>query len=425
MPTEAAERPHPTLASPSWRAALILGLYGYQGLVAGFAVTALPNAFAAMGASAEEVGAHLALVGLPWIAQPLWGPVVDRFGGFRMGRRRAWVAGAFLLCLASLSLLLLVGDLTRERIPLISAILLLHSAFAALMDTATDGMIMDDVPPDALGRATALTRGGFVTGTAAGAALLSYALPALGLGGTAAILLALGAVLALLPLTVRERAGDALLSLRRDAAREAARLPALLRELGRELARPANLALLLFCAAQDFAGALFRVPLAVELVARGWTAEGLSSAQGGIGFAAGTAGALLVGWWADRAGASLPLALLLGAAAGAHLLAAPLMAASGDWVTAAGPAALALSTVTSALSFVALAPAVMRASRGPVAATRFALYMAALNLGDVLGSAAAGSVVGAVGLPMTAAVSGVILAAGAALAPRVVRWAGG
>jgi PAT family beta-lactamase induction signal transducer AmpG len=86
---------------------------------------------------------------------------------------------------------------------------------------------------------------------------------------------------------------------------------------------------------------------------------------------------------------------------------------------------LALSGVTSALSFVALAPAVMMVSRGPVAASRFTLYMAALNLGDVSGSALAGPLVGVIGLGGSALVAGLLLAGLGALAAPMLRLGNG
>lgn len=410
----------PLIALPRWRYATVFALYAYQGLVAGFGTIAVPNFHAAAGASTEAIGAHIATVGLPWILQPLWGPLVDRYGGFAMGRRRSWVLAAFLGTLLALSVLLLLDG---APLPAISAVFLAHSAAAALMDTATDGMIMDDVPADRLGLTNAVTRAGFTTGMLLGASGLAWLLPPFGLGATTGILLGAALLIGVIPLTVRERAGDAFLSLRRDRTREAGTLPALLRELGREVARPANLLLFAFCIAQEAAGTLLQVPLGVHLIqAGGWSAESLSSVQGVVIVLGGTIGTLLAGLWTDRAGSARTLAVLIALSAASNLLAAPLLAWSDAGVAAfVGPAALTLANLTSALSYVALAPAVMQASRGPVAATRFALYMAALNLGGVLGSAVSGPVAGTLGLPLTALVSGLMLAAAAAAAPRMVR----
>lgn len=75
------------LGSSGWRFALFTVLYLYQGLVAGFALTALANHFAAAGVSTAEIGRHVAIVGLPWVLQPLlWGPVIDRATPIAWGR---------------------------------------------------------------------------------------------------------------------------------------------------------------------------------------------------------------------------------------------------------------------------------------------------------------------------------------------------
>ena len=377
--------------------------------MAGFALTALPNQVAGLGASTAELGAYAAAIGLPWVLQPLWGPVVDRFGGMRMGRRRFWVLAALAGSLIALSCLLWLGDARPGGLSAIAAVFMAHSLFAALMDTAIDAMIIDHSREDQLGAATACTRAGFVTGLAAGAGIFAFLLPAVGLARCGAILLGLGALAAILPLMVRESAGDARFSLRHGPHAASVRLVSLLAELARSVATPASLALLLFCVMQDFFGALFRLPLGVHLIQKsGWAAESLSTAQAAVGLASGTVGAWLVGRWTDRVGPARSLTWLLGAAALAHLLAGVLVELGGAW---AGPLAMSLPSITSALCFVALAPAVMRASRGAVAASRFALYMAALNLGDVLGSGSAGFVM-QTGLGPGLAILGMVAAAG-------------
>ncbi|WP_458096379.1 MFS transporter [Roseomonas sp. WA12] len=400
----------PLIAQAGWRYALIFALYAQQGLVAGFALTAVPNHFAALGASAQAIGAHVAMVGLPWILQPLWGPVVDRFGGFAMGRRRAWVVGALVASLLTLARLLLVEDGGLAVLPAISAVFLVQSAFAALTDTATDGMIIDHTPAAQLGKANALTRMGFVGGGAIGAALFAWMLPALGLHASTLVLIGTGTAVLGLQLLVREGAGDAVLSLRRSAARLAAQagFPELLRHLFDGLRGGGTLLLLGFCFATDFASALFRLPLGVELIqGRGWEAEELSQLQALMGLGTGTVGALLIGWWTDRAGPGTALGVLLGLCGTAYIASgAVLMVPDPGWAAVAGPIALGLSTVLPALLFVALAPAVMRASLGPSAATRFALFMATLNMGDVSGSALAGDAAALLGLPAIGLLAG-------------------
>ncbi|TCZ64952.1 MFS transporter [Roseicella aquatilis] len=410
----------PGIAAPGWRYALAFAVYGYQGLVAGFALTALPNHYAAHGAPIAEIGWYTALLGLPWMVQPLWGPMVDRLGDFRMGRRRFWVVLAMAGALASLGLLLLLAGMAEPApLPLIGQVMLVHGACASLLDTALDAMMIDRVPVAKLGRVNACTRAGFVSGTALGAILFAWLLPQSGLGTAAAVLLALGAGAAALPLLVRESGEDAWLSLRRrDRAPGAARpaghaalLLAALRERG-------SLALIAYCVAQEFAGAMVGLRLSVAMVqGGGWTAPALSQLQGAATFVAGTAGALSVGWWADRAGPRRVLAILLGLCAAAHLAMAAVLHGTGGEAGGAGAAALVvLNTGLPALSFVALAPAVMDVSRGSAAATRFALFMAALNSGGVLGAMVAGRLGTAVSLPVIALAAGAIFAACAVLA---------
>ncbi|MFC7690173.1 MFS transporter [Paeniroseomonas aquatica] len=203
--------------NPSGRRLLILSLYGYQGLVAGFGLTALPNHFAEAGATVGAIGGYMALVGLPWALQPFWGPLVDRFGRFRMGRRRFWVVMALAGALASLACLPLAGDGPAALVRL-GPLLLLHSGFAALLDTAVDAMIIDRVPVERLGQATALTRVGFVTGTATGAVLFAWMIPAHGLAAAALLLMLLGTCALGVALLVREAEGDRMLSLQRHMA---------------------------------------------------------------------------------------------------------------------------------------------------------------------------------------------------------------
>lgn len=401
-----------------WSLPFVFCLYAYQGLVAGFALTALPNHHAGLGAPASEVAWHAVLVGLPWVLQPAWGPLVDRFGDFRMGRRRFWAVAAFAGSLAALLFLFAVADAPGE-LGRTSPVLAAHSAFACLLDTAVDGMIIDRVPPAKLGRANASTRAGFVSGIAVGAAVFASVLPAHGLHAAAALLAGAGALVAVPLLLVREDAADARFSLTRRPAREAAARPerrALLRRFLAPMLRRQALVLVAFCIAVEGAVAAVQLRTGLELIQkRGWDAEALSRLQAALGLLSGTLGAFAVGWWSDRLGALRGLTAVLLFSAAAYAAVAALLA--GGWAHAA-PLAAGLASALPVLIFVALAPAVMRASRGPGAATRFALFMAALNLGGVGGSAVAGAV--GTGLPLWAPVlpAGCVFACCAALARR-------
>ncbi|WP_407521568.1 MFS transporter [Methylobacterium oryzisoli] len=410
----------PTLARPAWRYAAFLAAYAYQGLVAGFSLTALANHYAGLGMSAGEVGQHFALAGLPWAVQPLlWGPLLDRAGPSRLGRRRAWLIAGLLGAQAALALLLLIPD--ERSLGLVGAVFCLHSAFAALMDTAADRLILDHVPTAELGRTSACSRAGFVLGTAAGTLLFSWSLGTLGFPASVRILLAASGLAGLLAVAVREAPGDALiLPSRRVSGGPGRRRPLgrFLRRLLAAMRRPQSLRLLALCFAIDFTLALFEVRLGVALVQEiGWESGALSRAQAGLGLLAGTLGALAVGFWADRAGPVPALrGLLLACAASFGGIALLIAAGRAD---AAGAAILALASLAPALLVVALVPALMGASRGSgSAATQFELYMAVLNLGSVSGAAAAGAAGPLIGLAGTATLAAATFAAGTLLAAR-------
>ena len=412
------DRPfRPSLADRRWRYATFCAIYLYQGLVAGFSLTALANYYAGQGVSATEVGLHFALAGLPWTIQPiLWGPLVDRAGP---GRRRVWAVAAILGSHCALGGLLLVPD--ARSLGLVGLVLFLHSLFAALLDTACDRMIMDHVPIGELGRTSAGTRIGFVAGTSAGAAVFAWTLPAWGFADSVRLLTGLAVGATILPLLVRERPGDPLFPMTRRADMRSRRPRPFRRFLQRlllGLRRPEALRLLLLCFGIDFVLALFEVRFAVDLVqGQGWDPVFLSRLQAGFALAAGTVGALAIGIWSDRAGPLPALNALFVASGLGFGLASVVVGAGGIGV--AGPVVLGLTSVLPSLLIVALVPALMRATRDrPGAATQFEVYMATMNLGSVLGAAASGVSVCVMPLAVIGLLVALAFAAGAALARR-------
>lgn len=379
----------PSLQSRRLRYGVFFATYLYQGLIAGFSLTALANHLAGRGVSAAEVGVHFALAGLPWTVQPiLWGPLIDRAGDSGMGRRRPFAFAAILGCHATLAVLL---SLDADRIGLIGLVFLGHSLFASLLDTACDRMIMDHVPAGELGRVSACTRAGFVVGTGLSAAVFAWMLGAHGFLISVRWLLAAGVLASLPMLLAREAPGDALVSLaRRGPAMRRLPFRRFLKRLTLALRRPRALRLLALCFGLDAALGLFELPFSVDLLqGQGWDPAALSRVQAGLALVSGTAGAVAIGLWSDRAGPVRPLRALLLASAATFALAAGLIAAG--LAASAGPLILALTDTLPGLLIVALMPALLQASRGRAgAATQFEVYMAAMNLGSVSGTAVAG-----------------------------------
>ncbi|KQT47705.1 hypothetical protein ASG52_10545 [Methylobacterium sp. Leaf456] len=387
----------PSLLTRRGRIGLFTGLYLYQGTVAGFATLALANHLAANGHGAGAVGSLLALIGLPWVLQPLlWGPLLDRAAPHPMGAHRVWLVRGLFGGQIALCLLPLLGAWPDPTA--LGTVLLLHSLCASLADTATDRMIVANVPEGELGRVSACTRAGFVTGSALGAALFGWLLPEFGIPVAAVLLLALTTALVLATALVRERPSDALLRVGPPPRLMVSEAPRALAAHGRGVVQVfaafrhrEALLLLALCFGIDFALALFQVPFAVAMVRdHGWEAGALSQLQALLAFLGGTLGAGLVGFAVDRIGPSPALRRLCLACAAAFAVIALLVV--GGFEARGGPLILGLASVVPALLYVALQPTVVLASRTQgVSATQFQIFMAAMNLGDVAGASLAGA----------------------------------
>ncbi len=150
-------------------------LYAMQGVPAGFALTGLANYLAGHGVSAVFIGSFDALIGLPWIFQFIWGPLVDRYQYSRMGHRKHWLLFSQIAVLLTLSLLLFVTDAVKQ-VGLVMIVFTIHSFFASIQDTSVDATAISIVPAEQQGRVNAFMRSGWLAGIAIGAAILSTVL---------------------------------------------------------------------------------------------------------------------------------------------------------------------------------------------------------------------------------------------------------
>lgn len=150
-------------------------LYLMQGIPAGFALTAIANFLIGKGISSSAVGTFVSIVGLPWILQFVWGPLIDRYQYSIIGHRKHWVVltqvAAFL---ASLTLLFVKNPVSQ--LSLMSLVFFTHSIFASVQDASVDAMAISLVPHEEKGRLNAFMRGGFLIGISFGAAVLAYVL---------------------------------------------------------------------------------------------------------------------------------------------------------------------------------------------------------------------------------------------------------
>ena len=150
-------------------------LYTMQGIPAGFAFTTLANYLVGQGAAPNVVGSFVGIIGTPWILQFMWGPVIDRYQYSVMGRRKHWLVAMQLGAFCTLLFLLFIKH-PVQQVNTIAAIFFVHSIFASFQDTSVDATAIFVVPQQERGRVNAYMRGGFLIGTAIGAAVLSTVL---------------------------------------------------------------------------------------------------------------------------------------------------------------------------------------------------------------------------------------------------------
>lgn len=151
--------------SPKLRYFTFFYLYVIQGIPAGFALTALANYLIAKQVAPERVGTFIALDGLPWILQFVWGPIIDRFQYSSMGNRKHWVVFSQWAAIAVTSLLCIVKKPELE-VTLLSAIFFTHSIFASIQIASVDAMAIVITPQQERGRVNGFMRGGFLLGMA-------------------------------------------------------------------------------------------------------------------------------------------------------------------------------------------------------------------------------------------------------------------
>lgn len=147
-------------------------LYIMQGIPAGFALTTIANYLLGQHVASEKVGAFIAVFGLPWTFQFIWGPLIDRYQFSVIGHRKLWVVlSQVIAVLASLGLLIVKDPL--NEIPLMSVLFFIYSIFASIEVASVDAMAIAIAPKDQRGRLNGFMRGGFLLGSAFGAAGLS------------------------------------------------------------------------------------------------------------------------------------------------------------------------------------------------------------------------------------------------------------
>jgi PAT family beta-lactamase induction signal transducer AmpG len=424
-------------AEPSlWsNVALLSTLYFSQGLPFGFFTQALPVWMRQAGVDLAVIGLS-SLLALPWGLKFLWAPVVDRFGGSALGRRRGWILPLQAASIVAIGVLALIGDralasmATKEQLVVALAVgMFVTNLIAATQDIATDGFAIDLLPPAERGLGNGVQVAAYRVGMVVGGGALLVVLGRLGwlaAFSTMSVLL----VLASIPIfrhverpPAAAATGTTTGSTTLDTMTEPVTLAAALQFL-----RRGGGTMLVWCCAlgfykfgDGFGSAMVR-PFLVD---RGVTTEQIGTLVGTAGSVAGMVGALLGGWFARHGRLR---ALLVAGLVHAALMAGYALAVGNSLAGAEGGALgidlgaeggiglvavlLVAEHVTGGMATVALFTAMMDACDRRTGATDYTVQASVVVFASGIGSSLSGFVARAAGYGGHFVLAGVLCVVG-------------
>jgi PAT family beta-lactamase induction signal transducer AmpG len=186
-----------------------IALYIAQGIPEGMVLFGIPAWMAMNGKTTGEIGAFVAVFGLPWSFKLIVAPLMDRFTYLPMGRRRPWVIfGQFGLIASFIAMAFVPNPLNNLNLLMLTAFAV--GFFGSVQDVATDGMAIDIVPVAQQARANGFMWGAKIIGTSASLALGSWLMQQYSFNtAILSLSVAVGLIMAA-PLLLRERSNEKL-----------------------------------------------------------------------------------------------------------------------------------------------------------------------------------------------------------------------
>ncbi|HUT12379.1 MAG TPA: MFS transporter [Thermoguttaceae bacterium] len=380
--------------NPRIRLLTLCALYVAQGIPWGFVYYTLAAYLAARGLSLDQWGTVLAMSTLPWALKFVWGPIIDRFTFLPMGRRRPWILLAQVLMAVTIATMIAIPDLVAG-VAALSWMVFLHNVFNSLQDVSVDALAVDLLAEGEREKVSGMMFGAKYLGTIIGGFGFGFILEDYDLRTVLIAQVAILLGIMLVPLLVRERAGERLLpwTKGRTMAPAAVRSAASIRRLFMMLVRAFSLRSTLMGAAIALAGyvgvgILGAVTPGFYVNELGWEEKQYTDILGGAGELFGLMGSVAGGFLASRFGARRMAAvatILLGATWIGFSLCEPL------WPEKTFVIAFTLATgAFSAVLTVSLFAVFMAISWPLIAATQFTTYMAFMNLSQTFGAKIAG-----------------------------------
>ncbi|CAF1503147.1 unnamed protein product [Didymodactylos carnosus] len=351
----------------------------------------------AEGEQSSIVGTFVAIAGLPWALQFVWGPLIDRFQVSKMGRRRPWVIVSQIFAfIASLGLLLVKNPPTQSIKTLMTAFFV-HSIFASVQDASVDAQAISTIPQRERGRINGVMRGGFLLGSALGAAGLSFILRKQGFFFAAVINSLFLFVFTVITFFIKEKSDDSLFPWTHNRQKNRRQhildhsILWLFKELFSGLLSIESLRLfipIVICySSQSAFIRAYNIHLIKELK---WTDTDVSVMSGAWGTLSVVFIVLIGGWLADRTGARRLLIIVMSI----HSLYMWIInLVSSYWIRrSAATAGLILWSLMDPILSTAAMPILMSLCRSHVEGGQFTTYMSLINLCDLLGAFISGHI---------------------------------
>lgn len=364
-------------------------LYVMQGIPAGFALTALANYLIGKNVSSERVGTFIALVGLPWILQFVWGPLIDRFQYSSMGNRKHWIVfSQWATILVTTGLYVIQKP--EASLPLLSGIFFINSIFASIQVASVDAMAITIAPPDERGRMNGYMRGGFLLGIAFSSTVFAIMLHSYSFQMTAIVqTISLGFFSVLFFFTRLERSNTFLPSVKKiDRKINNEGNPSfktVFKNVYRGIVAKKSLHYLFLIALVYFCSSVFIRSYTYHLInVMKWPDKQVSLLQGGWGSIVTFIAIIFAGRTSDKLGHK-PMQVIVMWCVCLFLLVLNVTNFLWSYQYYSG-AALVLWNLADPLLSVAIFPILMGLCVKKVEGSQFTTYLALINLCDVLGS---------------------------------------
>ena len=363
-------------------------LYVMQGIPAGFALTALANYLIGKNIAPERVGTFIAVVGLPWILQFVWGPLIDRFQYSSMGNRKHWIVFSQWATLLVTTGLFVVQK-PEASLPVLSFIFCINSIFASIQVASVDAMAITIAPARERGRMNGFMRGGFLLGIAFSSTVFSVMLHRYTFETTAVVQTITLACLSVLFFFTRiERDNTWLPSFKKMNPVESAENPpfsAVFKKVYRGITAGKSLQYFALIAWIYFCSSVFIRSYTYHLITvMKWADKSVSVLQGGWGSIVTFAAIIIAGSKSDQVGHKTMQVKVM------WVVCFFLVIFNGTYAlwhySYYAGSALVLWNLADPLLSVCIFPILMGLCLKKVEGSQFTTYLALINLCDVLGS---------------------------------------